>query len=80
MYAQLSQHSHNENMEPAGYISKPTSQVYTATGKISIPIFRPLIGIPVATMLAHECSSPNDYRMGTTSYKISHTSQIDKAI
>ena len=51
MFAQLSQHSHNENMEPTEYISTQTSQVDTATRKISIPIFRPLFDIPVTTML-----------------------------
>ena len=70
MFAPLSQHSNMKNMEPIGYISTPTNQVDTATRKISIPIFRPLIDIPVTTMLVYECSSPNDYRMGTTGCKI----------
>ena len=34
------------------------------------PIFVQLIDIPVTTMLVHECSSPNDYPMGTTGCKI----------
>ena len=60
MFAPLTQQSYNEKSGADRiYLDADQSGPHSYS-KNQYPIFRPLIDIPVTTMLVHECFSPND--------------------